>query len=197
MCQKHKCRKVEVANYSAWSNGVVERSNSSTLKLLRLYCRTNVGNWPDAIPQISNVFNNTLNITLGDTPAYVIFGRDTHSNTDDFPKITSESNEQSIKLINRENTFNRAKAFFKNHLENAKAKYHSRINKRRKENEFHIGNRVLIWNIRNKNKLEDRYLGPATITKVNPTSVSVKLNEKTLDRINKNYLLKLNSPTVH
>ena len=70
--------KKEVLPYSAWSNGIVERNNGKIGKLLRLMVNSSSENWDSFLSTVENAINNTVNITLGETSSFVLFGYDTY-----------------------------------------------------------------------------------------------------------------------
>ena len=73
--------KKEVLPFSPFWNGIVERQNAGISKLLKNYlnwCSHN--NWDEFLNIVENSINNQLNVTLGDTPTFVLFGRDTCPN---------------------------------------------------------------------------------------------------------------------
>ena len=73
--------KKEVLPFSPFSNGIVERRNAGITRLLKLYLNwVSHNNWDEFLFTVENTINNQLNISLGDTPALVVFGRDTCPN---------------------------------------------------------------------------------------------------------------------
>ena len=64
-----------------FSNRIVERRNTGITRLLKLYLNwVPHNNWDAFLSPVENTINNQLNISLGDTPAIVVFGRDTCPN---------------------------------------------------------------------------------------------------------------------
>ena len=75
----HSIVKKELLPYSAWSNGIVERSNGKIGKLLHLRVNSTAEHCWNSFPStVENAINNTVNITLGETNSFVLFGYDTY-----------------------------------------------------------------------------------------------------------------------
>ena len=101
--------KKEVLPFSPFSNGIVERRNTGITRLLKLYLNwVPHNNWDAFLSTVENTINNQLNISLGDTPAFVVFGRDTCPNIERKELLTIanlEDVENNVKYIARNRLF--------------------------------------------------------------------------------------------
>ena len=92
--------KREVLPFSPFSNGIVKRRNAGITRLLKLYLNwVSHNNWDEFLSTVENTINNQLNISLGDTPAFVVFGRDTCPNIER-KELSIIYNFDNVNLVN-------------------------------------------------------------------------------------------------
>ena len=186
-------KKTTVLPYSPHSNGCVERNNRKILQLLRLYVNAvEASEWDEYLDTTANIINNSLNVSINDTPAFVALGYDSS------PYIVREniktlycydSDEAHVML--REKRSSNIRDHIRNNILNAREIQHRYKNKYRKDKSFEIGNRVIFKNHCKKNKLQLNFIGPAVITGIKKHGLTLKINDKTFDRINSNHCILL------
>ena len=122
-CTFYNIRKTEITPHRPSSNGLAERINSEVTKLLRIYTQQlATDDWDELLPVIQLTINNTLNVSLGDSPFFTLYGYDSPTVTLNPPKIDYQNDELSdrlkrIKLIRKHCRENLLKAQHKYTLE--------------------------------------------------------------------------------
>jgi len=188
----YSLHKTEVLPFSAWSNGIVERQNAKIVKLLKLYANSINFNWDEYLDTTANTINNSLNETLGDTPAFTLFAYDTCPNVQR-TELGAVYNYDSIEslCVLRERQAYRLAEEIKFNIMKEKAKQLHKINCHRKERSVACGDRVIIKNHNKKNKLELNFLGPGTVIESNNHKIKVKIGREIYDRVNINHVINL------
>ena len=140
---------------------------------------------------MSHFINNQVNSSLGDTPAFALFGRDT------FPYIQTESIDQIYNLDSSENIVKikaRETVFIQDKIRlniinqcNKRTLY---LNQRKKDKVLQVNDRVLVRNHQKKHKLNLAWLGPGQIVELKRNSCVVRIGYKTL-KVNINHVVKL------
>ena len=184
--------KAEVLPYCPFSNGLVERHNSGINKLLKLYVNScSHNNWDIFISLVENTLNNQYVLTLKETPAFVMFSRDT------CPNIIRHSldkmydlpeSELQVQFFARQNLLiqEQIRTIIINET-NKRTQYH---NTKRKDKILKVGDRVLIRNHLKRHKLDLSWLGPAVVIDVIKNKCIVKLGTRNI-KTNVNYVFKL------
>ena len=186
----HSIKKTEVLTYSAWSNGIVERNNAKITNLLKLYINTMDDSWDMFLDTVANCINNTLNESLKETPAYVLFNYDTLPNLQR-ENLNTIYNYDSIENLVKLREIEAAKVLklISNNLSDSIIKSHRRKNANRKNRVINIGDRVFIKNNNKRHKLDLNYLGPGIVTASNNHKLSIKIGNKLYEKVNINHVL--------
>ena len=190
----HQIYKCEVLPYSAFSNGLCERNNRRINTLLRYYVHTvQHCNWDTFLNTVQNTLNNQINVTLKDTPSFVMFQRDTMPNllTDEIgPLYNTDDTAQIVKIRARESAIiqEQIRANIINQT-NKRTLYH---NTNRIDKTLAIGDRILLRNHQKSHKLSLNWLGPGKHTDIRKNKCVVQIGNK-LITCNKNLLIKLSN----
>ena len=143
----------------------------------------------------ANILNNTVNLTLQDTPQFVCLNYDTCPNVscEDLKNIYHYDSAESLVTI-REKRSCGIRDHIRNVIMTNQSKQHSIANKKRKDKTIDVGSRVLFKHHTKANKLDLNYLGPAVVTQVldNP-QLTVKIQNKVSDRVHINHCILLNN----
>lgn len=75
LCSLYGCAKVRTTPYRPQGNGACERFNKTVLSLLGTLSPEDQVRWPDHLPTLLQMYNNTPHETIGLTPHFVMFGR--------------------------------------------------------------------------------------------------------------------------
>lgn len=75
LCSLYGCAKVRTTPYRPQGNGACERFNKTLLSLLTGLHPDDQTRWPDHLPTLLQIYNNTPHETTGLTPHFVMFGR--------------------------------------------------------------------------------------------------------------------------
>ena len=184
--------KKEVLPFSPFSNGIVERRNTGITRLLKLYLNwVPHNNWDAFLSTVENTINNQLNISLGDTPAFVVFGRDTCPNIErkELSTIANlEDVENNVKYMARNRLF--IQEFVRNNIINETKKRNTYRNKKLIVKNLEIGDRVLVRNHLKRNKLDLSWLGPGRVDDVGKNYCVLELGNKKI-KSNLNHVIKL------
>ena len=188
----HSIFKKEVLQYSPHANGIIERNNLKITNLLKLYTNSLAHDeWDLYLETVENALNNSLNTTTGDTPAFIVFARDTCPvfNTDSFEP--EHSNETAISIVQaRAREALRIHQNIRNVIVNNTATRTQYKNLSRKDKIIRVGDRVIVRNHQRKHKLDLAWLGPGYVTEVKRTGCSVQIHTKTI-KTNLNHVLLL------
>ena len=173
-----------------FSNGIVERRNSGITRLLKLYLNwVPHNNWDAFLSTVENTINNQLNISLGDTPAFVVFGRDTCPNIErkELSTIaTLEDVESNVQYMDRNRLF--IQEFVRNNIINETNKRNTYHNKKRIVKNLEIGYRVLVKKHLKRNKLDLSWLGPGRVVELGKKFCIMKLGNKKI-KTNLNHVI--------
>ena len=184
--------KKEVLPFSPFSNGIVERRNTGITRLLKLYLNwVPHNNWDAFLSTVENTINNQLNISLGDTPAFVVFGRVTCPNIErkELSTIANlEDVENNVKYMAQNRLF--IQEFVRNNIINETNKRNTYRNKKRIVKNLEIGDRVLVRNHLKRNKLDLSWLGPGRVVDVGKNYCVLELGNKKI-KSNLNHVIKL------
>ena len=160
-CDYYNIQKTEVSPYRPSNNGLAERVNKEVNTLLRIYTNQLATNdWDELLPVIQLTINNTHNVSLGDTPFFVLFGYDSPTVTLTTPKIDYQDSELATH-IHRITTI---REHCRINLLKMQAKY-SEPSKRSKIKLIEIGQRVYAKLDKQipKSKLDLPVSGPFTV----------------------------------
>ena len=184
--------KREILPFSPFSNGIVKRRNTGITRLLKLYLNwVPHNNWDAFLSTVENTINNQLNISLGDTPAFVVFGCDTCPNIEQKELSTIanlEDVENNVKYMARNRLF--IQEFVRNNIINETNKRNTYRNKKRIVKNLEIGDRVLVKNHLKRNKLDLSLLGPGRVVEVGKNYCILELGNKKI-KSNLNHVIKL------
>jgi hypothetical protein len=129
------------------ANAIIERVHKTIANMIRtarLQNNNEENPWPGLLAAIMFAVRATVHTTLGATPSQLVFGRDAILNTQ-FVADWQYIKQKKQNIINKNNE-----------KENAK----------RKEYQYHVGDKVKVKNSMHNKFGEDPYTGPYTVTKV-------------------------------
>ena len=174
LCEIFHVKRHYTSSYHPQTNSTVERQNSTLAQCLRAYCRKDHNNWPSLLPGIMMAFRMSPSTESTEySPYYLLFGKEMNLPFD-------------VAVTPKENMGRAAKEHIAEVIDNLKiakkiasnnVTRHQEINKenydkKTKEPEFRIGQRVLIRVYKTpvglSRKLQDKSDGPYYISDIGP-----------------------------
>ena len=181
-CELLKTKHARIAVYRPQANGLTERANSKILTILRIFCNLCPSNrWDEMIPAATAVINNSLNVTIGNSPHFALF----HFQKRLFPQLPScngdRPKEEMIPLEKIIQSHHRALSYVRDNIETNTEKYikHYRCGKMRM---LPIGSMAYYKYIPKPGenyKLAPRFTGPAKVVSLaRPNVYNLEHNDK-------------------
>ena len=68
-------KKLQTMPYHSQTNGLVERSHQTIMRMIRKLVEDKNANWPGHLAEIVNAYNATQSTVTGYSPHYLMFGR--------------------------------------------------------------------------------------------------------------------------
>jgi len=184
-CETIGIKQKYTANYHPQSN-MTERVNRTLKTMIAIFAQDHPNSWDKEIQKIAFAIRTSVNETTGETPAFMMFGRDPKTPLDLLlgepsegpPQTTIEEtqiNEYKQKLIhNLQCTFN----LVREHSEVEKISQKMKYDKHTSLREFKVGD--LVWisiinpqigDVSTRRKLQPKYQGPCRLLeKLGPTT---------------------------
>ena len=82
VCKIFQIHKVFTSSYHPQTDGLVERFNSTLCQFLSMYVAKNQKDWDDFIPLVLFAHRTSVLEVIGDSPFYVLYGREPRLPTD-------------------------------------------------------------------------------------------------------------------
>ena len=155
--------------------------------MLRAYCFENKKDWEEGVPLALFAVREVVQESLGFSPFELVFGHTVRGPLKLLKeKWLAEESEES-NLLSYVSKFrerlNKACEMAKENLQNAQEVMKSRYDKKSKQRQFNVGDRVLVMLPINGPTLQAKYHGPYTIVhKVNDLDYVVKTPDRRKDR---------------
>ena len=74
LCEFYNIKKIQITPYKPSSNGAVERANGKIKNILRTIITPDVADWDTYIEDVQLVINNSINVTTGESPHFLLYG---------------------------------------------------------------------------------------------------------------------------
>ncbi|CAG2200816.1 unnamed protein product [Mytilus edulis] len=172
LCELFQVTRHHTSSYHPQSNSTCERMNSTIGQILRTYCDQNQMNWADLIPSVMMAIRMSPNTeSTGFSPYHMVFGKEMNIPFDIsvLPKdnMSKSAKEHLHQLIDH---LKIVKKVCKQNLEKSQEKSKQYYDKRSKEPNFRVGDRVLLQCMKVPKglspKLHAKWIGPYYITNV-------------------------------
>lgn len=172
LCELFQVTRHHTSSYHPQSNSTCERQNSTIAQILRTYCDTNQLNWANLLPSIMMAIRMSPNTeSTGFSPFHMLFGKEMNMPFDVavLPKesISKSAKEHLDDLIKHLKV---VKDISKRNVQNSQEKAKSHHDKKAKNPDFRVGNRVLLQCMKVPKKLSPKlhakWVGPYYITDV-------------------------------
>lgn len=166
LCEKMGCKKVFTSPYHPQTDGFVERFNRTVMKDIRAFVSANESDWSDHLSMACFRYNTTENSATKMTPYKAVFGIEAF----DFDAEAGKRMAIDEECQSPEELQKRLKELhYQLHLNGTDSRMSAakQYNKLVQENEYEIGDRVMIFNPRHcverGRKLKFPWIGPYRI----------------------------------
>ena len=142
-----------------------------------------------------NSINNTLNVTLGDTPSFIFLGYDTcpNINRQDLTTLYNVDDPQALVRV-RESRADMVRTNVRNEILSNRALQHAAANKKKRDRIININDRVLFKNHVRSNKLDLYWQGPGIVSQIDKNALTITIGKKVYPRIHRNHVILLQFP---
>lgn len=171
LCEALRIKHCTTTSYHPQSNGLTERFNRTMMEMLRKCTKDGYEDWEEMLGHVAFAYRHSVNASTHETPYFLNHGRDAVMPIDTF--LTPYSNEpitpQDYKSLTMKRLFD-AFQLVRQNLEKAMRQQKKQYDKRAKDFEYQVGDKVLL-DVRaikpgTSKKLYPRFRGPYRITKV-------------------------------
>ncbi len=76
VCKICDTRKINTSPYHPETNGLCERFNGSLADMLSMFCNSHQTDWDRCLSFVLFAYRTAAQATTGETPAYLLYGRD-------------------------------------------------------------------------------------------------------------------------
>lgn len=184
MCREWGIKFINISPHYPQANAV-ERVNRNLAAMLNIYCRNATKKWDEMLPKFQLALNSATHESTKCTPAYIFLGRDIN-----LPLENTWNVINCLEELNGKTKYDLLEV--KNNLTRSHIKQERYYNNKRRENDFKVGQKVLVKNfpLSNKEKgisaaLAPKWLGPYLIESIYRGQAIVKnTNLKSTKRVN-------------
>ena len=161
VCKIFQIHKVNTSSYHPSTNGLVERFNSSLCQSISMYVAKDQKDWCEFIPLILFAHRTSISEAIGDSPFYVLFGREPRlpidikylpEMSDDVTTSVSEYRKRTVEKVEL------AQKLAKENLHRSKQKMKEYYDRNSKEPVFEVGQRVWVYTPKSKKGLSKKLL---------------------------------------
>ncbi|KAI9550572.1 hypothetical protein GHT06_004452 [Daphnia sinensis] len=150
LCRALQIKQMKTTAYHPQTNGLTERFNKTVVEMLRKYMEQGFSKWEEVLGPVAFAYRNSVHSSTLETPYFLNHGRD--------PSQLMQRLHEAFALV-------------KANLTQAREQQRAQYDKRAREQEFNIGDKVLI-DVRTpmagtSKKLIPRFMGPYRVTKIN------------------------------
>ena len=170
VCKIFQIHKVNTSSYHPQTDGLVERFNSTLCQSLSMYVAKNQKDWDEYIPLILFAHRTSVLEAIGDSPFYVLYGREPRlpidvkllpTAPDDLTKSIFEHRKRIVEKVEL------AQNLAKENLQRSQQKMKDYYDQKSKQPTFEVGQRVWIYTPKTKKglsrKLLHNWFGPYRI----------------------------------
>lgn len=179
-CQSFGIKRKFTANYHPQSN-MTERVNRTLKPMISIFAQRSPHSWDKEIQQLAWAIRTSINETTGETPAFLMFGRDPRIPLDlmvgdaleGIPTQEMDTNHITNYRRNLINNLNVAFHTVQEHCQVEKWIQKEKYDRHTSQRQFEVGDLVWMANTASRlnnnsirSKLKPKYQGPCRITKV-------------------------------
>ena len=182
VCKIFQIQKVNTSSYHPQTDGLVERFNSTLCQSLSMYVSKNQKDWDEFIPLILFAHRTSVLDAIGDSPFYVLYGREPRLPID-VKYLPPAADDLSTSVLDyRKRIVEKvelAQNLARENLQRAQQKMKDYYDQKTKEPVFEVGQRVWVYTPRTRKglskKLMHNWLGPYRIVeKLSPVHFKLR-----------------------
>ena len=182
ICNSFQIQKINTSSYHAQTDGLVERFNSTLCQSLSMYVSKNQKDWDEFIPLILFAHRTSVLDAIGDSPFYVLYGREPRLPID-VKYLPPAADDLSTSVLDyRKRVVEKvelAQNLASENLQRAQQKMKDYYDQKIKEPVFEVGQRVWVYTPRTRKglskKLMHNWLGPYRIVeKLSPVHFKLR-----------------------
>ena len=182
VCKIFQIQKVDTSSYHPQTDGLLERFNSTLCQSLSMYVSKNQKDWDEFIPLVLFVQRTSVLDAIGDSPFYVLYGRETRLPIDvKYLPLVDEDLSTSV-LDYRKRVVEKVELgqnLARENLQRAQQRMKDYYDQNTKEPVFEVRQRVWVYTPRSRKglskKLMHNWLGPYRIVeKLSPVHFKLR-----------------------
>ena len=159
-------RHVVSSPYHPESQGALERFHRTLKEMLRCYCDGRTRDWPEGVPFVLFAIRSSVQESLGFTPFELVFGHEVRGPLE-VVKDNWSQRKTKTDLLTYVTQFKErledAVDCAKKHLGESKERMKAWYDRRARDRQFQVGDKVLVMTPLEGNALRARYRGPHTV----------------------------------
>ncbi len=161
VCKIFQIHKVNTSSYHPQSDGLVERFNSTLCQSLSMYVAKDQKDWDEYIPLILLAHRTSVCEAIGDSPFYVLYGREPRLPIDvkllpdvseDLSKSVIEHRKRVVEKVEL------AQSIAKENIQRSQQKMKDYYDQKSKMPDFEVGQRVWVFTPKTKKGLSRKLL---------------------------------------
>ena len=158
--KKLAIQKINTSPYRPQTNGLTERFNKTLVQMLTMYVGVHQKDWDEFLPYVCFAYRTAIHSSTGETPFYVMHGRDPRIPGD--LSIREEEERRTVNEYKQELTSNLAKIQdeIRYYGEIIRQNRERKINRERKEHSFIEGQLVWLYTRHRKKGLSVKLMFP-------------------------------------
>ncbi|KAM9301681.1 LOW QUALITY PROTEIN: uncharacterized protein PAF06_014883 [Gastrophryne carolinensis] len=158
LCHFHYCKKLRTTAYHPQENGLCEKINQVFLQMLRVAAVSRHEEWPKLLPELLEVYNNTVHCSTGYTPFYLMMGRHGQLPNDRIFGLQAPiNNSPQVPLewvSDHQRRIQEAKEIVSKKMGEAQARQQQEYNRKATAQPLHVGDRVWMRKFPRTHKLD-------------------------------------------
>ena len=171
LCKIYKIKRIHTSSYHAQTNGFSERMNSTLEQAIRAYIKPDQKNWPEVIPGILQAIRKTpATRSTQFSPYHLVFGREMNIPIDHELIPIIHTGDAAKYMDTLRDTLDLSHKIAEENVKVSQRQYKEQYDKRSKETEYLLGQKVLLHNEYVPKglspKLHIKWNGPYYITEV-------------------------------
>ena len=180
VCKLLNTKKVNTTAYHPQTNGLVERFNNTLAEAISSFVSSNQQDWDVYIPAIQFAYRTSPSVTTGDSPFYLLYGREPRLPPDvsllPATQLSASVNEHRARIVSQIET---AQSIARSNIARAQQLMKLQYDKNSADAPFEVGQRVWIYTPKVKRglskKLLSKWNGPFRICrKLSPVHYQVR-----------------------
>lgn len=181
VCKLFSIRKLSTTSYHPQTNAITERYNSTLTDSISMYVSSHGRDWDIFLPMLAFAHRVSINDSTGDSPFFLLYGREPKLPAD--PALIPPSEDLSDSVLEHRSKLvkqiERTRIIAHENIQRAQQKMKAYYDQRAREPQFELGDRVWVFSPKTKKgiskKLLHRWHGPyRIIEKLSPVHYKLR-----------------------